>query len=165
MKRENLVIEDAKLIFRNFAGEEGQYNRAGDRNFSVVIDDQDMAMALIKDGWNLKPLRQRDPDEELVYHLKVTVRMDGDWPAKLNIVNRRGRPIRLDEDTVSQLDTAELGLVDITINPSNWSVNGKTGVKAYLRELYASLVEDDLAKKYANRFDDGAPLEPFEYRR
>lgn len=164
-RKDNLIIEDAKIIFRNFEGREGDYNREGDRNFSVVIEDQDLADTLIRDGWNLKPLKKHDPDDETVYHLKVTVNMGGNWPAKAFIVNRRGIPNRLDEDTVRRLDTAELDKVDIVINPSNWEVNGKTGVKAYLKDIYASLVEDELARKYSRGYDDGEPMEAFRYRR
>lgn len=159
----NLIIRDARIIFRNFAGEETQFNRAGDRNFSVVIDDIDEAMRLIEDGWNLKPLK-KDPDDEIAYHLKVTVRLDGNWPAKLFLVNRRGRPIRLDDNGVDKLDGDQLEKIDLTINGSNWDVNGKTGVKAYLRDMYATLYEDELAREYSDDYDDG-PIEAFRYRR
>lgn len=164
MQNNNLIIRDARIIFRNFAGEEGQYNREGDRNFSVIID-QDLAEELSRDGWNIKPLKKMDPDDEQAYHLKVAVNMGGNWPAKLFLVNRRGQPIRLDEDTVTELDCSELAKVDLTINPSSWEVNGKTGVKAYLRDLYATLYEDELGREYANGFDNVEPLEPFNYRR
>lgn len=161
-RNDNLIIEDAKIIFRNFAGRETQYNREGDRNFSVIIEDPDMAAKLIEDGWNLKLLKPKDEDDEPTYHLKVVVNMDSEWPAKLFLVNRRGRPNQLDEDTVRKLDTIELENVDLTINGSKWDVNGKSGIKAYLRDLYASQVEDTLARKYA--YDD-SQMEAFRYRR
>ena len=37
----DLPVFGAEMIFRNFEGREGDYNRAGDRNFSVVIPDID----------------------------------------------------------------------------------------------------------------------------
>ncbi len=43
------MVEDARLIFRNFAGKEGQYNREGDRNFAVILPD-DVAEQMEKDG-------------------------------------------------------------------------------------------------------------------
>ena len=58
----NLNIEDAKLIFKNFAGQGDNYNREGDKNFCVVLEDEDLIEDLIKDGWNVKQLQSKDEE-------------------------------------------------------------------------------------------------------
>ena len=47
------MMEGVRIIFRNFAGKEGQYNREGDRNFAVLLDDK-AAAAMAEDQWNVK---------------------------------------------------------------------------------------------------------------
>ncbi len=56
-----LMMEDARIIFRNFAGKEGMYNRDGDRNFCVILDPK-LASQMAEDGWNIKILRVREED-------------------------------------------------------------------------------------------------------
>lgn len=148
MSKNLLSIENAKIIFRNFEGREDRFNRAGNRNFSVIIEDKEEALRLINDDWNLKVLKPRDPDESIAYYLPVTVNMEGNTSVKL-ITNKNINT--LDADSVSQLDYIEIDTVDLILRPYDWEVNGKSGRKAYLKTAYVTMVEDEFADKYADR--------------
>ena len=140
-----LNIEDAEIRFKNFEGKEGQFNPAGRRNFCVLLNDKD-ADKLTQDGWNVKYLKPRDPEDHPQAYLQVAVSFDN-YPPNIYLVSSRGKN-RLNEDDVKILDWADLKTVDLTITPYRWNVNGKEGTKAYLKTLYAVLEEDDFDQKY-----------------
>lgn len=141
----NIVIENARISFRNFSGKEGKFNPAGRKNFCVFIDG-DLAPKLIEDGWNVRWLDPRDESEERQAYLQVSVSYEN-IPPKIIIISSKGKTV-LDDASVSILDWAEIKEVDLIIRPYNWDVSGKAGVKAYVKSMYVTIAEDEFESKY-----------------
>ena len=151
----NIMIENARLIFKNFSGEESKFNRAGNKNFCVVLD-HDMADDLAAEGWNIKYLRPREDGEEPTPYLQVTVAYGNIPPKVIMIAGRNKTP--LDSVSIGTLDYAEIANVDLVIRPYNWEVNGKQGIKAYLKTMYVEIEQDAFASKYDFDDDEEVPF-------
>lgn len=147
MVENNVTIEGARIIFRNFSGEEGKFNPKGKRNFCVLLDEE-LAKILINDGWNVKYLRPREEDDVPQAYLQVSVSFNP-YPPKIVQITSRGKT-KIDEDMVHVIDWAEISNVDLVIRPYNWKLsNGSSGVKAYLKTMYYTIVEDEFEIKYS----------------
>lgn len=141
-----LLVEDGKIVFRNFAGKEGQYNREGDRNFCVIIPE-DIALMMIDDKWNVKKLKDRQDGTPGDYYIQVSVGYKG-RPPNIFLISSKGR-VRLGQHEVEVLDWVDIAKADILINPYRWTVNNNTGVKAYVKSLAITINEDALELKYS----------------
>lgn len=143
-----LQIDDARIIYRNFSGEGSKFNREGDRNFSVIIDDPAIADELVAQGWNVKIREPREEGDDPFIHLPVKVKFNDRGP---NVyLQSGGRRVRLDEESISCLDNVDIISVDLDIRPYDWEVNGKTGRTAYLHSMCVTQEVD----RFADRFDE-----------
>lgn len=145
------MVEDARLIFRNFAGKETQFNHAGDRNFCVVLDPE-TAAGLELAGWNVRVLEPREEGDEPVSYIQVKVSFKN-RPPRIVVISSTGRT-HLGEDGLEMLDYADFANVDLIARGYIWEVNGKVGTKAYLQSLFVTLNEDALERKYAQALSE-----------
>ena len=142
-----LQIDDARIIYRNFSGAPSKFNREGDRNFAVVIDDEDICDALVNDGWNVKIKPPREEGDDPFMFLPIKIKFNDRGP---RIYLKTGRNVnKLDEETVSILDNVDILSVDLDVRPYDWEVNGKEGRTAYLQSMQVEQEIDRFAERFA----------------
>lgn len=158
-KNDEIMIEDAELIFRNFAGREREFNSEGERNFCIMLDKRpDIVKIMEERGWNVKQLKPREDDDGPRPYIQVKVEYKKGRPPRCVLVSSRGRT-DLGADEVEILDMADIKTADVILNGYHWDVKGTgTGVKAYLKSIYLTINEDELDLKYADLLDAEAPV-------
>lgn len=151
--RNILQIDDARICFRNFRGEEGKYNREGDRNFALIIPDEEMAEALQNDtnqygaGWNVKIKPPREEGDEPFIYLPVKVKFNDRGP-KVYLESGRNR-VTLTEETVGMLDEIDIISVDLDIRPYDDEINGRPFRAAYLQSMVVRQNLDRFEARFA----------------
>lgn len=146
-----LYVENAFIFRKNFRGEKREYNPDGKRNFYLKLNP-DLADQLHDDGWNVQQAPARDEEEPPLNYLPVEVRFNNQNPnlnPEIYIVTER-KKTKLDESNVAILDTVRIKNVNIRVNPYNWKVGSKSGVKAFVDKMYVEIEEDPMDIKYAN---------------
>jgi hypothetical protein len=151
------LVEGAQFLYRtNFRGEPEQYNERGDRVFNLKLPEE-LARQLMSDGWNVKmskPRKDAKPEEieEFVSepYMEVKLGYKVHPPRVVMIGDKSGKRTELGEDTVSVLDEMEYANIDLVVRPREYDINGKQGIRAYLKTMYVTIVEDDLDLKYAD---------------
>lgn len=142
-----LEIEDARIIYRNFAGVGSKFNREGDRNFAVIIPNQEICDELIEAGWNVKIKPPREDYDEPFMFLPVKIKFNNRGPAAYVVSG--DSVTRLNEDTIGMLDEIDIAKVDMDLRPYDWDVNGKTGRTAYLQAINVTQNIDRFGARYA----------------
>jgi hypothetical protein len=154
-KAESITLEDVKIIFRNLAGRAGPFNAEGERSFAVLLDEE-WERRLLAEGWNVKRTKPRDDTPEGEPYLPVEAKY-GQYPPRVIQLSQRSdgklNRIPLDETLVEMVDSVSIKRVDLTINPYSWSVNGNSGIKAYLKTMYVTIHVDPLDLMYEEAED------------
>lgn len=151
--RDEVTIEGARIIFRNFVGEQKQYNAAGNRNFCVVLNEE-QADELLRQGFNVKikeakPEYQEEGGDNFFRYLKINVKFGGRPPGIWFISNQGTQKTRLPEKLMRLVDLAAYENIDFTFSryERKWD-DGRTTVTAYLQSFWGTLREDPLEIKY-----------------
>lgn len=149
---EIVQIDNCQIIFKNFSGKPSQFNREGDRNFAIFIDDKEVSDALIDKGWNVKIKPPREEGDDEFRYLPVKIKFNEHGP---HVYLKSGRKkVKLDEESVSCLDNVYISNVNLDIRAYDWEVNGKSGRAAYLQSI--EVTQDLSADRFA---EEEAPEE------
>ena len=151
--RNVLQIRDARITFRNFEGRGDKYNREGDRNFALIIPNQEIAEALQNDtnrygaGWNVTIRAPREDGGDPFMFLKVKVKFNDRGPVVY--LNTNGKVTRLDEESIACLDYMDISHVDLNIRPYDDEIRGDAFRAAYLQSMEVFQNIDSIAARYA----------------
>ncbi|EET59468.1 hypothetical protein BRYFOR_08559 [Marvinbryantia formatexigens DSM 14469] len=151
--RNILQIDDARIVFRNFKGIASKFNNEGERNFAVVIPDQEIADALLNDknqfgaSWNVRIKAPKDGGDMPFIYLPVKVRFNERGP-KIFLISGNHRT-ELKEDTVGILDDIDIRSIDMDIRP--YDGEGAMGPfrSAYLQSMEVIQEVDRFTARYA----------------
>lgn len=151
--RNILQIDDARITFKNFKGEAKQFNKEGDRNFALVIPNEEIAEALQNDlnrfgeGWNVKIKPPREEGDQPFMYLTVKVKFNARGPV-VYLKSGRNR-VQLNEDTIGMLDDIDILSVDMDIRPYDDEINGKPFRAAYLQSMCVTQNIDRFSARFA----------------
>lgn len=151
----HFIFEDAKIIWRNFRGVAGTYNREGDRNFSLRFDEEDREIVevLREAGWNIKHRvpKEGSMGDEFDY-VNVKIRYNDDPKLayrnpKVILVTDKGQ-VNMDEECIGELDMMEILNADIEIHPNPWGDDIRGGISLFARTIYVTPRENFFQNKY-----------------
>lgn len=148
---QQLKLENARIIWPNFAGKKKEFNAEGDRNFNVYIDDPALADELAKEGWNVKMKEGYEDGDPPFWILKVKVNYDSKRPPRIYKINADGsNKVLLDEGTVMLLDLLRIERADILVNASAWTSKslGMSGITPYVDTMYVVTEVNPLDEKW-----------------
>lgn len=131
-----LKIDDARIIFPNFSGKPDRFNKqGGKRYFTIRIDDQEIADALLAEGWNVKIKAPREEGGDPFINLKVNVNFASNYPPVIYLVS--GENVRpLDEESIDILDGIAIASADMDLRAHDWiNAYGESGRTAYANAL------------------------------
>jgi len=155
------TLRDFPITFKNFSGRETRYNRAGNRNFALVLDDE-TADELLAQGWNIHVKEYADGGRRNT--LPVSIGYSEKYQPIVVMVTPKGeyfKKTNLTEETVGELDAARVVRARVILNGRTWTnAQGNSGIKAWLDNGYFVIEKDVFADEFPEEpsFDDDVEI-------
>ena len=149
--RENVIIENAQIIFPDFTGKKGKFNDIP--KFSVILEDE-LAEKMKADGWNVKYRTPRDPEyDDGYYYIEVKISFKKRKPV-MAIINSNNKAVEVNENNLEMMDLVTIKKADVEFRPYNYDFAGKHGTAAYLNTLYVWRQESKLEQMYSWLYEE-----------
>lgn len=134
INRQLIEISNAKILWKNFTGVSGFYDKEGGRNFCLVLPDDASVNFFKQNGYSVAIKLSGVEVREFIRYLKVKLKFNNGEPTI--ILKSNNKTIRVDENLVSVLDFIKIKSIDMSIKPYHWELpNGEHGQIAYLNSM------------------------------
>lgn len=147
---EDVELEDIQVLWgwSDFAGKGDDFREAGKPSFQIILDERE-ALRLRDIGWNVREREGMEEGDPPRYTLeaKLSWRFD---PPRIYFI-KGSRKIAVDEQRDLRdirRDTCER--IDVILRPSRWVNGNRTGITAYVTEMYVTIRESRFGEKYAD---------------
>lgn len=150
MTNEKITMRNVVVRFPNFDGAASGYNPAGNRNFNILLTE-DEASELREKGFYVKS-KIRD-DGMVLETLKINVSYRGYSAPKIIVICRGEQIEYTEDDDLSKIDglykTGSVIKTDLRFSPyRNKDRTDNYGYSAYLDSIYITIEDDPLAAEY-----------------
>ena len=139
---EGEIEERPRILFRDFTGEKNRFN--DERSFTILLEDE-LYNELLSDGWPVRVTVPKTEDQYPLNVLRVTVGFK--VPPKIVLIQGNTK-IKVDEENIATLNYAHIVDAKMVIRPREYDVNGKKGIKPYLKEMWVTAQEDEFEEMY-----------------
>ncbi|MBO7450448.1 MAG: hypothetical protein J6U54_08760 [Clostridiales bacterium] len=145
MAGKRTIINGVPVKYHNFAGVKTDYNREGDVNFEIIIDEE-TALNMMEDGWYIK-INEDDLGRK-EYRIKIRLGEFGD--PQVFIIGDDGKAIPFNRGQWKRIDRMTISYVDVEFHQSRKTFmhDGHEYYSAYADNLFVNIVENSLYKKY-----------------
>lgn len=164
--RRVLKVESPEIFMVNFAGRVTDNNPKGHRQFAWKIPTPEMAEAMKEEGWAVWYTKESERYGEPAPCITVEMRWHNTKelehlnPKIYRCTRKHPTGVLLTEDLVPDLERDEIQDIVLWINPSHWTVNGKSGIKAYVDSMWVKVEDNDPTDKFWHYPDeDELPFE------
>lgn len=142
-------FEDAQIkwAFSHFDGRADTFNDEGDHNFTIIVP-RERAMEMMEYGWAIRELEPREEGDEPEFILKVKISYRYD-PPKIYLI-KGDRKMRASEPDLADIRRDVTEQISVIITPSRWINGNRSGVTAYVKELYAKVRQSRFSEMYAD---------------
>lgn len=157
MKAQAFTVEEARIGFKNFAGEVGPYNKDGKKDFALMIDNDELLNDLVEQGYNVKypkPNPEINPEEDTrsPYLMIKVDRQVSPLVIKVDVNGAELSRQRVPNEETGMLDWLSPKTIDLVVRPYDYSDSGftnGTGISAWLNEIVYVVEVSPLEAKYA----------------
>lgn len=166
-----LKLDGVQIRKRNFRGERVKYNDRGNRTCLLILDrDQaeksgfksvtDFVDYLRSENWKVGVFPVREGEDEPDAFMQVNAIYNEYEHPNIYLKNAKGS-VLLDENSVGEIDYADIANVDCILYLNYWKYDGSEGFNNRIKSMEVTILEDEITYRNTIHSTEDAEYLPF----